>query len=143
MSIVQKKNYEFIEHTADIGIRVKGSSLKNLFYNSALALFSIIAEVNLTKNKSQKEFIISQRAQNVEELFINWLNELLSLSSAKGIIFSRFRINKIDDNSLEASVTGSDVKDYRVNTEVKAATYHQLKVKKIKSVWVAEVILDV
>jgi len=140
---VQKKNYEFIEHTADIGIKVKGGSRKELFCNSALALFCIIAEVNLTKTKSQKKFLISQRAQNIEELFVNWLNELLSLSSAKGIIFNQFQISKIDDNSLEASVRGSDVVNYRVNTEVKAATHHQLKIRETKGTWIAEVIFDV
>jgi SHS2 domain-containing protein len=86
-----QKNYELIEHTADIGIRVKGGDLKELFKNSALAMFDIIAEKK-TENRSPcllagesqvKRLVIGQKADNLEELLVNWLNELLSLSSAK------------------------------------------------------------
>ena len=38
------KNYELIEHTADVGIRVRGKGLNELFQNAAVAMFEIIAE---------------------------------------------------------------------------------------------------
>ena len=38
------KNYELIEHTADVGIRVKGDDLEGLFANAALAMFDVMAE---------------------------------------------------------------------------------------------------
>lgn len=135
------KNYELIEHTADIGIRVKGEDLKGLFKNAALAMFDIIAEKK-TEAKKQK-INITQKADDREELFINWLNELISLSATKGLIFDVFKINKLKENSLEAAAVGSDIKNYKVNTEVKAATYHALKLEKTLSGWQAEVIFDV
>ena len=67
------KNYELIEHTADIGIKLKGKDLRGLFKNVALAMFDIIAEKKTGENKKQK-IKIKQRADNLEELFINWLN---------------------------------------------------------------------
>lgn len=136
-------NYELIEHTADIGIRVRGKDLKELFKNSALAMFDITAQKKQPITKKQEKIIIKQKADSAEELFINWLNELLSLSSAKELIFEDFKIQKIDGNELEAIVVGDDIKNYKVNTEIKAATYHQLKIEKIKSGWQAEVIFDV
>jgi len=140
---VRKKNYELIEHTADVGIKVKGKNLKGLFKNTALAMFDIIAEKKDLKSQGQKKIKITQKADNLEELFINWLNELLSLSATKELIFSDFKINKLDEKNLETISIGGDIKNYKVNTEVKAATYHELKIKKIKSGWQAEVILDV
>ena len=137
------KAYELIEHTADIGIRVKGNDLKELFRNAASAMFDIIAEKKRPEIKKQSEVRIEQKADNLEELFVNWLNELLSLSATKEMIFSEFRINKIDKNTLQAVVIGEDIKNYRVNTEVKAATYHQLKLEEAKGGWQAEVIFDV
>ena len=137
------KNYEFIEHTADIGIRVKGDDLKGLFINAALAMFEIIAEKQKTESTRQVKAKIEQEADNLEELFINWLNELLSLSATKELIFSEFKIDKLDENSLKAIVTGNDIKNYKVNTEIKAATYHQLKIQESESGWQAEVIFDV
>ena len=136
------KNYELIEHTADVGIRVKGGDLKELFKNAALAMFEIMAEV---KNRAaeKKELKITLKADNLEELFINWLNELLSLSATKELIFPAFKITKLDERGLEAVLSGSDIKNYRLNSEIKAATYHQLKLQRLKSGWQAEVILDV
>jgi len=140
------KNYELIEHTADIGIRVRAKDLKELFRNTALAMFEIMAEEksSVTRHQSPvKRIMIKQKAQDLEELFVNWLNELLSLSSTKELIFSDFKINKLDKNNLEAEAEGEDIKNYKVNMEVKAATYHQLKIEDKGDFWQAEVIFDV
>ncbi|OGX18369.1 MAG: hypothetical protein A3K83_06005 [Omnitrophica WOR_2 bacterium RBG_13_44_8b] len=136
------KNYELIEHTADVGIRVKGDDLEGLFANAALAMFDVMAEAG-NEEAEKKEINIRLKADNLEELFIYWLNELLSQSATKELIFSAFKIARLDKNNLEAKAIGCDVKNYRVNSEVKAATYHQLKLQQLKSGWQAEVILDV
>jgi SHS2 domain-containing protein len=137
------KNYELIEHTADIGIRVKAKDLKELFRNAALAMFDIIAEKVKIQKSKVKNLEIKQKAENSDELFINWLNELLSLSATKELIFSDFKIHKIDKKNLQATAIGEDVRSYRVNTEIKAATYHQLKLEEGVDGWQAEVIFDV
>ena len=138
------KKYELIEHTADVGIRVKARTLKALFSRAAEAMFDIIAEKKHSlDHPTTQETLIKQSADNPEELFINWLNELLSLSSAEEIIFSVFKIKKIGAKNLEAKVIGIDSKYYRINSEIKAATYHQLKIKKNTFGYQAEVIFDV
>ncbi len=142
--IVQtNKSYQLIEHTADIGIRVEGDNLKKLFINAALAMFDIIAERQNTKKDKSQKIKIEQKADDLEELFINWLNELLSLSAAKELIFNDFKIDKLDRNNLKAIAMGEDIKNYKVNTEIKAATYHALKLEHAEDKWSAEVIFDV
>jgi len=138
------KCYEVIEHTADIGIRVKAKNNQELFEKSALAMFDIIAERRKTKSRSiAKKISIVQKASSIDELFINWLNELLSLSAVKELIFTSFKINKLDEFSLNAVAFGEDRGNFRSNVEIKAATYHELKVEKNESGWLAEVIFDV
>lgn len=137
------KNYEVIEHTADIGIRVKAGELSLLFKEAALAMFDIIAEAQTPKSTTQKQINLKQEAGNLEELLVSWLNELLSLSATKELIFFDFKIEKLEDNSIEAIVFGRDMRDYRVNVEIKAATYHGLKVWQEGDIWKAEVIFDV
>ena len=137
------KNYEFIEHTADIRIRVKGKDLKELFKNSALAMFEIMGERKNTEHPGQETIAIEQAGQDLEELFVNWLNELLSLSATKELIFSDFQIKKLDQHNLQAVVSGSSIKNYKINTEIKAATYHELKLQQIPNGWQGEVIFDV
>lgn len=138
------KNYELLEHTADIGIRVKASDLKGLFKNTALAVFDIMAEKSQEQSAAKPQLLhIKIKSEDSEELFVNWLNELISLSATKGIIFSDFKILKLDKNNLEAEVSGNDISGYKLNTEFKAATYHELKLKKADSGWIGEVIFDV
>ena len=136
------KNYELIEHTADVGIRVKASDLKELFTKTALSMFDIIAEPK-KEIGIPKKIEIKLKADNLDELFVTWLNELLSLSATKELIFSDFQIKKIDKKHLDAITSGCDIKNYRINTEIKAATYHELKLEETKLGWQAEVIFDV
>jgi SHS2 domain-containing protein len=140
------KNYELIEHTADVGIRVRGKNLKELFIIAALSMFDIIAERKSgarSEESGAQKFMVRQKAESLEELFVNWLNELLSLSATKEKFFCGFKFKRLDERRLEAEVWGCDIKDYKVNSEIKAATYHELKLEKTKSGWEAEVIFDV
>jgi SHS2 domain-containing protein len=138
-----KKNYQIIEHTADIGIRVQGKDLKSLFVNAATAMFEIIAEHKGASRAKATAIHLDQKADSLEELFINWLNELLSLSDARGLIFSDFKIKKIDTSNVKADIAGNTMRQYQLKSEIKAATYHQLGLKKAGSSWTAEVIFDV
>ncbi|PIQ90197.1 MAG: hypothetical protein COV71_05750 [Candidatus Omnitrophica bacterium CG11_big_fil_rev_8_21_14_0_20_41_12] len=137
------KNYEVLEHTADIGIRVKSSSLEGLFRNAGLAIKDISAEKQKTLIPEKHKIVITQKADNREELFVNWLNELLSLSAAEALIFEDIKINQINEQFVDAIAVGSDIRNYKTNIEIKAATYHQLKVQKTGSHWQAEVIFDI
>ncbi len=121
---------------------MKAGDLKGLFIKSALAMFDIIAEKRSVKTKPQK-IKIEQNADDLEELFVNWLNELLSLSAVKDLIFYDFQINKIDKNLLQAVAFGRSIQDYKVNVEIKAATYHELTIENNKKGWQAQVIFDV
>lgn len=137
------KNYEIFEHTADIGVRVKGKDLKDLFKNAGLSVFQISSRKQFAKNKTRTDIKIKLSSDNLENLFVDWLNELLSLSAAKGLIFYNIKINRLEDRAIEAIAAGSDINNYKVNTEIKAATYHQLKIAQTKSGWQADIILDV
>ncbi len=137
------KRYEIIDHTADIGLRAYGRDLNQLFINAAYGMFEIMADL---KNVRPKESLkIKQEAPNIEELFLLWLSELLYQSNSKKIIFKEFLIDKLTENSISAKAQGEklDFKRHRLKTEIKAVTYHQLKVEKVKDYWQAEVIFDV
>ena len=137
------KNYELLEHTADIGIRVKAFNLMSLFKSAGLAIVGISAEKKKIKYPGKHNIVITQKADNLEELFVNWLNELLSRSAVEALIFEDIQIKQINEKSVNAIAIGSDIRNYKVNTEIKAATYHQLKVQRIGPFWQAEVIFDV
>jgi len=47
------------------------------------------------------------------------------------------------DFKLEAELIGDNAKDYEIKIDVKAVTYNEMFIKKVKNKWVAQVVLDV
>lgn len=137
------KRYEQFPHTADIGVRAYGRTLKELFENAAFAMFDIIADLEGLKTTATQE--ITLKAPDREELLIAWLDELLYNFYTKSVIFSEFDIKELSDGSLKAVVRGRSVSQNRnrLKTEVKAATYSGLKIKEADGVFSVEIIFDV
>lgn len=138
-----KKAYEWIEHTADVGIKVFGDDLKDLFSHAANAFFEIITETDTIEPR--KTYTIKAKGDGWEELLVNWLNELLFLFDTKGLVFKEFEIEEIRRYYLRAKAKGElfDLKKHPLKTGIKAVTYHQLKVERAKDHWEAQVIFDI
>ncbi|MFC1752190.1 archease [Thermoproteota archaeon] len=136
------KRFEIIEHTADVGIQVYGSNLKDLFESAAIGLFSLI--IDRGKIQASKSVVIDLKEDNQEELLVAWLNELLFQLSTRLFIPKEFNIDKITENSISAHLQGEsfDQSRHEITSEIKAATYHELAIKKIEGGYEARVILD-
>src|SRR5262245_8458335 len=135
--------HETFDHTADIGIRVKAPSLDQLFAEAAEALFSLLIE-NLTAVEPRQSFTIKVQGEDLEYLLFDWLKELLYRFDAEHWAFSRFEVS-VEEGKLEAKVFGEtlDWSRYVPNHEVKAITYHGLRVERHADGWLAEVIVDI
>ncbi len=142
-SMCVEKDFEVIAHTADIGIIAHGADLKQAFANAARGLFILITKLDTIKEKEQR--IIEVSAPDREALLVNWLNELIYLFEAKEMLFNRFEINSLTYTELKATGYGEkiDLARHELKTQVKAATYHMLKIEQTRSGWKAQVIFDV
>ena len=138
-----KKDFEVIDHTADIGIVAYGTDMKQAFANAARGLFSLITELDAIAEKEHHDIKVT--APDREALLVNWLNELIYLFEAKEMLFNRFDITSITNTELRAAGYGEkiDLTKHELKTQVKAATYHMLKVEQTGSGWKAQVIFDV
>ena len=137
------KRYEQFPHTADIGVRAYGKSLKELFENAAFAMFDILADLEGITDDLTEKFKLE--AANPEELLIAWLDELLYRFYTRQIILSEFKIEEMTDKSLAATAYGRSVRANRnrLKTEIKAATYADLAIKKTVDGYSVEIIFDV
>jgi SHS2 domain-containing protein len=124
------KDFEILDHTADVGIIAYGADLSQAFANAGRALFSLIAELDNVEEVLYQD--IELTASDEENLLVAWLNELVYRFDTEGIIFKRFDIVQLDDTHLKARGYGEkvDSSKHRLKTGVKAATYHMLKVDK-------------
>lgn len=136
------RGFETFEHGADIGIRGYGRTLEEAFVNGAKALFSVMIDTERVELRERRGIECS--AEDVETLFIEWLNRLLSVADSEGLVFSEFKIDIIG-NRLEGSAMGEDLDQEKHNpkVEVKAATYHMLKVAQGGVGYVAQCVVDV
>ncbi len=134
--------YKFIEDlTSDVMYEAYGKDLKELFENSALALFSVICKVDQIKDKKARKVEII--GKDLNELMINWLQELISMVDTEGMFFSKFEIDKIDEKSLKAKVYGDDIEPELGETVVKAVTYHKFSLEKVDDKYIVRVTLDI
>ncbi len=135
--------FEIIDHTADVGLVVYGSTRKEVFINAAIGMFSLIVDPGKVSGTQQLEITLD--ADDYEELLVAWLNELLYLFDAENFIFSQFEISRLNSDSLTAIAYGEkiDLSRHEIKTQIKAATYHQLKLKTEDEGFSAQIILDV
>lgn len=147
------KDYELIDHTADLGILVSGNDMNQLFANAANALSEILTDTSKVDGVVRKE--ISVDGYDLEQLMINWLHEVLYYYEVDSFLFQRFDVREIVVPILEKSSPRSpytiralcfgetfDIEKHIILTEVKAVTHHQIEIKEDGGKWQARIIFD-
>jgi SHS2 domain-containing protein len=135
--------YEVFEHTADLGLRIKADSLERLFVEAAEAFFSVIV-ANPDSIEPRETLSFAIEGDDREYLLFDWLNELLYTFESRHLLLSRFEV-RLDDKGLKATARGEamDAARHQMEHEVKAITYHGLKLERLNGGWLAEVIVDI
>jgi len=138
-----RPQYETLDHTADLGIRVTAGTREELFENAGLALFDLLTD--LSRVRATTRFAFSLKAENLEALLVQWLRELLYLFFGKKMVFCRLEIAELTEDSLSVTCWGERVDPERhvFRTEIKAVTYHGLRVARAEQGWTADVIFDI
>ena len=141
MQAAMSGSFEFIDHTGDIGLRVRADTLTDLFTLAARGMYEILAEAPDLRPQRTADIVVEGET---DELLRGWLAELLYRFSVDEMIFCGFDIN-VAPGRLTAQARGQkmDRAIHAVRTELKAVTYHGLSVRREGAEWVAEVIFDV
>lgn len=127
-----EKKFELINHTADIGIKVYGKTLEELFVNSAFGMYNIICEKFKKISPKQKYKNVIKEFDN-ETLLISFLNDLLYQTFVNKILFCEFQIKSFkSDHSISFICYGEnyDKNKHGHIIELKSATFHNIKIKK-------------
>lgn len=135
--------FEFLDHTADLRVRVWGKDLVQLFEEAAVALFTVITDIGTVRPETEER--VDVEGVNLEELLVGWLSELLYLHEVKGLLFSRFKVFEVKGEYLSAKAWGEPFSPERhcILLPVKAVTYHRLQIEEREGLMVAEIIFDV
>ena len=133
---------EFLDHTADIGIRVRAADPRELFARSAWALFAVIGSIGRVRPAA--EWPIRVEATDPGALLIRWLSELNYLHQTRHVMLCAFDVQELTDTALAAHVRGEAIRpEHEVARELKAVTFHGLELAHDAGGWRAQIIFDV
>jgi SHS2 domain-containing protein len=134
--------HELVEHTADIGIRCWGTTPAELFSEAASALFEVMFGPFIVAG--DEELSLELQGFGFEELLVTWLNELLCRFELEGFFPGTISFDRLEASRLRARLTGErfDPERWPLERQVKAATYHLLKVEHPGGGWQATIYLD-
>jgi len=145
---VKDLSYRYLDHGADMAFESEGKTIESAFEEGAAALFNLMADITGVKGRQEREINLS--CGDYEDLYYEWLSELLSVSGLEGILFSEFSvdISRNEDRnslSLKGSARGEkiDIGRHDLKGEVKAITYLGLEVQQTPEGWKTRCVVDV
>lgn len=138
-----EKGFIILDHTADIGITAYGADIKDLFVNASVGLFSLMTDLGNIKETTHKD--IELTAEDEDVLLVEWLNELIYIFEVEHIVFKRFEIEQLTANKIKVKCYGEKIKPSHetLKREIKAATYHMLRITKGDKGYEVTVIFDI
>jgi SHS2 domain-containing protein len=133
-------SFEIIEHTADVGIRAFGSTLEELFEQATLGLAEIIG---LGTRQPGVDEPVSLTADDLGGLLVDWLSEVLYLHEVRDSLLGGVHLDEVTEHRAAGHLTLVQRAGEVEGTQVKAITYHRLKVERGRDGWMAQVYVDV
>ena len=144
-------DFEQLPHTADIKIRVYGSTMKELFRNALVGMFNIVRPIasgcsyendRLVCPSLPERHDIQVRAIDRDALLVDFLSEALYLSDVHDEAYLDVTIHELDNQNIKATLHGVKISGFEV-VEIKAVTHHDLRITKKDGVWQADIVFDI
>lgn len=138
--------YKFLEHTADIKMKIWSNNLKDLFIEAFKGLMNYMIPKN-PNYSGQVRRLISFSSNDFTNLLIDFLNEILTLSQTHKEIYQKINFihfPEYNDKNLfiEAEIIGQEVDKF--NKDIKAITYHNANlIKNEKGEWEINIVFDI
>jgi SHS2 domain-containing protein len=137
--------YRLFPHTADIGAAVQGRTLRALFGNAAGALLDIGGDRSNVRKR--RRTAIEVAGSGLDDLLVRWLSEILFLEESRGWRFRACEVTALDRRAatLRGVAIGEPFEPERHprTREVKAVTYHQLRITRRRAAWHVRIVFDV
>ncbi len=130
---------EEIEHTADWAIRIRGKDLKTLFQNAALGMLHFI-QASSHRGKTRSK-LVDLRAIDNETLMVTWLEELLFNMETHEVNYTDIEVREVENCRLRAIVQETPLAS--IKKEIKAVTFHDLKIQATDDGYITTIVFDV
>jgi len=134
--------FRLLAHTADMGIEAEGDSPAEVFVAAARGLRCMI--FGETAIAATRQISVEVEGADHAELLVAWLGEILYRFEVDRLAPAEFAIDEIDAGRVKGRILGETFDPHRhpVEREVKAITYHQVRVAQVDGGWRARVYVD-
>ena len=129
--------YEVLHHTADIRLRVTGSTLEELFADALRGLMAVMA----TGAGSPLNESVDVESVDVTALLVDFLNEALVRAHVHRRVYTGASFASLSDTRLAATLTSVPAEEF--DEDVKAVTYHEAEVRRDGGGWTTMLVLDI
>ena len=133
------------DHTADVGLRITGDDLDDLFRTAAEGVFDYIV-ANREEVRIEATEPVTLQAESTADLLLTWLSDLIFRCETRHRLYTRFDVRVAEDGRCLAATIGGEPIDrerHVLDHEVKAVTHHGVVLERAGEGWRAEVILDI
>ncbi len=138
-------SYEILDHTADVRIRAFGNDLAGLLRGAVLGIAGLIAAADGIE--ARETVTVEASGDTPEELLVHLLGEVLYLHYTRRLVFSDAEVEVPDEGAHRAACTlrgeTYDPSWHELGYDIKAVTYHDLKIESAGDRLSAEIVFDV
>jgi SHS2 domain-containing protein len=136
-------DFQLLEHTADVGMRVRAATLAAVI-ERATAGMAEIAGLWRPGVAATNEIDIEVEAGDPGAVLVDWLNEVLYTLDVRSAALGGVTVRAAGEGGAAGRMIVSELVDAHVEgTPVKAATLHGLDVRADDGGWIATVYLDI
>ena len=138
-------DFHYIEHVSDAMVEAYGRTLSEVFANSARALVNIVCD--LSRIDLNKSVIIETEGFDQISLLYNWLEKVLLTLLVDNIALANFDL-KIEQSkgnyNLFSTCRGEAFSEqkHHYKVEVKAITYHEMKISRRNDMFIVKFLVD-
>jgi SHS2 domain-containing protein len=138
-------SYEYIDHTADIAVKVSADSIEELFSTAAYALRDTAVENTNFASVEIKRINLNE--YSTEELLVSFLNELNFFLSARKWVMKSIPKLVIEEYEeiwqLKIECEGSSDVEFTPKEEIKAVTFHQMQILSDTGIYYCTIVFDI
>jgi len=131
--------FEVIPHTADVRLRVRASTLEELFREAMRGMYAVMHAH--PGNERVERAIAVHDSADTTALLVDFLNEVLHRAHVAHEMFSDAEFTRFDATSVDATLSG--VAPASFDEDVKAVTYHEADVRRDGEGWSTMLVFDI
>ena len=127
-----------VEHTADWELHVWAPDLTSLLKTAAQGMYVLSGTKLAVEPRHTREFEIAYLDR--ESLLVDFLSELLFFGEDESLAFDLYQLN-FNVNSLEVQAYGAPMQ--KQSKEIKAVTYHGMRIRETERGLEVNIVFDV